>query len=65
MGYVGHIGGNLGIRDPAEKHKTSSQITKDLPSLGAVIYCKTSLPQTLLFGETKNNIIRQTLNPAN
>ena len=65
MGYVGHIGSNLGIRDPSETHKIQSQITKDLLSMGAVLYCKTSLPQTLFFGETKNNIIGQTLNPAN
>ncbi|SCO89869.1 probable general amidase [Fusarium oxysporum] len=42
-----------------------SQIVAELLSLGAVLYCKTSLPQTLLFGETKNNIIGQTLNPIN
>lgn len=33
--------------------------------LGAVLYCKTSTPQTLFFVETKNNIIGQTLNPHN
>ncbi|KAI0541303.1 amidase signature domain-containing protein [Xylaria digitata] len=59
MGYVGWIGSNLGVR------QVESQITTDLISLGVVLYCKTSLPQTLLFGETKNNIIGQTLNPHN
>ncbi|KAH6950054.1 amidase signature domain-containing protein [Fusarium avenaceum] len=64
MGYVGWIDGNLGI--PEDKtHKVESQIVTELLSLGAVLYCKTSLPQTLLFGETKNNIIGQTLNPIN
>ncbi|XXH00561.1 hypothetical protein Hte_006909 [Hypoxylon texense] len=65
MGYVGWIGSNLGIKDPSQAHKIESQITAELLSLGAVLYCKTSLPQTLLFGETKNNIIGETLNPNN
>jgi amidase len=64
MGYVGWIGDNLGI-DPDKTHQVESQIVTELLSLGAVLYCKTSLPQTLLFGETKNNIIGQTLNPIN
>lgn len=65
MGYIGWIGNNMGIRDPSQVHEVDSQITTELLSLGAVLYCKTSLPQTLLFGETKNNIIGQTLNPNN
>ena len=65
MGYVGWIGSNLGIRDPGRAHLVESQITSELLLLGAVLYCKTSLPQTLLIGETKNNIIGQTLNPHN
>jgi amidase len=65
MGYVGWIGGNLGISDPDKTHKVESQIVTELLSLGAVLYCKTSLPQTLLFGETKNNLIGETLNPNN
>lgn len=64
MGYVGWIGGNLGI-EPDKTYTVESQIVTELLSLGAVLYCKTSLPQTLLFGETKNNIIGQTLNPIN
>jgi amidase len=65
MGYVGWIGSNLGIKDPSQTHQVESQITTELLSLGAVLFCKTSLPQTLLFGETKNNIIGETLNPHN
>jgi len=65
MGYVGWIGGNLGVSDAARYHKVESQIVGELLSLGAVPFCKTSLPQTLLFGETKNNLIGQTLNPNN
>ncbi|KAK7953856.1 hypothetical protein PG988_014550 [Apiospora saccharicola] len=65
MGYVGWIGSNLGIEHPEQAHRVESQITTELLALGAVLYCKTSLPQTLLLGETKNNIIGQTLNPLN
>ncbi|OAA35649.1 general amidase [Metarhizium rileyi] len=65
MGYVGWIGSNLGVTQPSQIHKLESQNVSELLSLGAVLYCKTSVPQTLLFGETKNNIIGQTLNPHN
>ncbi|KAI0856473.1 amidase signature domain-containing protein [Xylaria cubensis] len=65
MGYVGWIGSNLGISDPKQVHQVESQLVTELLSLGAVLYCKTSVPQTLLIGETKNNIIGETLNPNN
>lgn len=67
MGYIGWIGSNLGISDPDsdQAHRIESQIVTELLSLGAVLFCKTSLPQTLLFGETKNNLIGQTLKPNN
>ncbi|KAK3372148.1 amidase signature domain-containing protein [Podospora didyma] len=65
MGYVGWIDSNLGIKDPSQAHQVESQITAELLSLGAVLFCKTSLPQILLFGETMNNILGQTLNPHN
>lgn len=65
MGYVGYIGRNMNVGNPDLTHKVESQLTTELLSLGAVLYCKTSLPQTLLIGETKNNIIGETLNPHN
>ncbi|MCJ1410567.1 hypothetical protein MMC19_004653 [Ptychographa xylographoides] len=65
MGYVGWIGTYEGDDDPKKVHKFESQIVKELLSLGGVMYCKTSLPQTLVFGETVNNIIGRTLNPVN
>ncbi|OTA97783.1 hypothetical protein M434DRAFT_7724 [Hypoxylon sp. CO27-5] len=64
-GYVGYIGGNMGIKDPSRTHQVESQIATELRSLGAVLYCKTSVPQTLFYIETKNNIIGETLNPNN
>ena len=65
MGYVGWIGKNLGVKDPDQTHKVESQLVADLLSLGAILYCKTSVPQTLLIGETKNNIFGYTFNPVN
>ncbi|KAK0643850.1 amidase signature domain-containing protein [Cercophora newfieldiana] len=65
MGYVGWIGSNLGITDPRDVHQVESQITSELLAAGAVLFCKTSVPQTLFFAETKNNIIGYTLNPQN
>ncbi|KAI1452458.1 amidase [Annulohypoxylon moriforme] len=64
-GYVGYIGSNLGIKDPSQVHQVESQITAELLSLGAVLYCKTSVPQTLFYTETQNHIIDETLNPNN
>ncbi|KAI9652013.1 MAG: hypothetical protein M1831_007254 [Alyxoria varia] len=65
MGYIGWLDSYEGNADPDLVHKVDSQIVSELLSLGAVLYCKTSLPQTLLFGETVNNIIGTTLNPVN
>jgi amidase len=65
MGYIGWINTYEGNKDEALVHKVNSQVVSELLSLGAVLYCKTSLPQTLLLGETVNNLIGQTLNPNN
>lgn len=55
----------MGITDPTQTHQVESQITKELLSCGAVLYCKTSVPQTLILGDTYNNVIGRTLNPHN
>ncbi|KAK0386104.1 hypothetical protein NLU13_5941 [Sarocladium strictum] len=65
MGFIGWINTYEGSKDPAKVHKVESQVVSELLLLGAVIYCKTSLPQTLMCGETINNLIGQTLNPIN
>lgn len=36
-----------------------------LIDLGAVLYCKTNLPQTIMTGDSDNNIFGRTLNPRN
>jgi len=65
MGYVGWIGTHEGIRD-SPKHKTAeSELVRELQSLGAVLYCKTSVPHTLMSGESNNNIMGYVWNPKN
>jgi amidase len=65
MGYVGWIGTFEGEASDTKAGRIQSQVVDELLMQGAVIYCKTSLPQTLMCGETINNIIGQTLNPVN
>ena len=65
MGYIGWIDTFEGYLDPKRVHRVESQAVSELLSEGAVVYCKTSLPQTLMCGETINNLIGQTLNPIN
>lgn len=40
-------------------------MVRELRALGATLYCKTSVPHTLMAGETMNNIIGYTFNPKN
>ncbi|KAH9833351.1 general amidase [Teratosphaeria destructans] len=63
MGYVGWIDSFEGSTDPNLVHRIQSQVVDELLAQGAVLYCKTSLPQTLMYGETINNLIGQTCNP--
>ncbi|KAE8154450.1 amidase signature domain-containing protein [Aspergillus avenaceus] len=65
MGYIGWIDTYEGNPDPNLVFNVNSQVVTELLALGAVLYCKTSLPQTLMLGETVNNIIGRTLNPVN
>ncbi|EME41836.1 hypothetical protein DOTSEDRAFT_74034 [Dothistroma septosporum NZE10] len=45
--------------------KTKSTLVDVLEQAGAVIYVKTSVPTTLMMGETINNVFGRTLNPYN
>jgi amidase len=65
MGYVGWIGTFQGIKDDPRKGVYESEMVRELRALGAVLYCKTSVPHTLMTGETVNNIIEYTWNPKN
>lgn len=65
MGYVGWIGTFEGKADDPRKGTHESEMVRELRNLGAILYCKTSVPHTLMSGETVNNIVGFTLNPKN
>lgn len=65
MGYVGWIGTFQGRKDDPKKGKYESEMVRELRALGAVLFCKTSVPHSLMTGETVNNIIEYTWNPKN
>lgn len=65
MGYVGWIGTFEGKKDDVRARNFESEMVKELRDLGAVLFCKTSVPTTLMAGETANNIIGYTSNPKN
>ncbi|KAI5285468.1 Acetamidase, partial [Ascosphaera aggregata] len=65
MGYVGWLGTFEGESDDPRHLTFESQLVRDLRSLGAVLYCKTSCPPTLMCPETVNNIVGYTANPRN
>ncbi|KAJ5923244.1 hypothetical protein N7454_008489 [Penicillium verhagenii] len=65
MGYVGWINTFQGKSNDPRRTVEESELTRELRSLGAVLYCKTSVPATLMAGETVNNIIGYTWNPKN
>lgn len=65
MGYVGWIGTFQGKKGTGLEKVYESDMVQDLRKLGAILYCKTSVPHTLMAGETVNNIIGYTKNPRN
>ncbi|PYI11218.1 acetamidase [Aspergillus sclerotiicarbonarius CBS 121057] len=65
MGYVGWIGTFEGNKDDPRAGVVESELVRELRNLGAVLFCKTSVPLTLMTGETANNIIGYTWNPNN
>ncbi|KAF2641022.1 amidase [Massarina eburnea CBS 473.64] len=65
MGYVGWIGTFEGKKGTGKEKVYESEMVRELRNAGAVLYCKTSVPHTLMTGETVNNIIGYTLNSKN
>lgn len=65
MGYVGWIGTFEGKKGLGKEKIFESEMVTELRNLGAILYCKTSVPHTLMAGETVNNIIGYTWNPKN
>ena len=65
QGYVGWIGTFEGKKGTGKEKNFESEMVKELRISGAILYCKTSVPHTLMSGETVNNIIDYTWNPKN
>ena len=65
MGYVGWIGTFQGKKNTGKEKVFESEMVRELRSLGVVLYCKTSIPHTLMPGETRNNLVGYTWNPKN
>lgn len=65
MGYVGWLGNFEGKTSTGKEKVFESEIVKELRALGAVLYVKTSVPQSLMVHEGTNNLIGYTENPKN
>ncbi|KAM3069652.1 hypothetical protein ACMFMG_010372 [Clarireedia jacksonii] len=65
MGYIGWVGTFQGEKATGKERFYESLMVKELRSLGAILFCKTSVPQTLMAGDTQNNIFGITENPKN
>lgn len=50
------------VDQPADENSALAALLIDL---GAVLYCKTNLPQSVMTGDSHNNIFGRTLNPRN
>ena len=50
------------VNEPAEQNSALAALLLDL---GAILYCKTNLPQTIMTGDSDNNVFGRTLNPHN
>lgn len=65
MGYVGWLGTFQGKKGTGLEKVYESEMVKELRNCGAVLFCKTSVPHTLMSGETINNIVGYCWNPRN
>ncbi|KAL7930685.1 amidase signature domain-containing protein [Trichoderma chlorosporum] len=65
MGYVGWIGTFEGQTGTGKERHFESQLIAELRQLGAVFYCKTAVPPSLMSPETHSNIIGYLSNPKN
>lgn len=50
------------VDEPAGEHSATASMLLDL---GAVLYCKTNLPQSIMTADSDNNVFGRTLNPRN
>lgn len=63
MGYVGWIGTFEGQKGTGKERVFESEMVRELRASGAILYCKTAVPHTLMSGESVNNIIGYVWNP--
>lgn len=61
-GYDASVGVAALCHKPAD---ANSALVDLLVSLGAVLYCKTNIPQTMMALDSHNNVFGRTINPAN
>ncbi|KAK7897999.1 hypothetical protein LTR67_004631 [Exophiala xenobiotica] len=65
MGYVGWIDTFEGVKGTGKEKNVDSELVQEIKALGAVPFCKTSLPHTVMSGITWNHIVGFTLNSHN
>ena len=65
MGYVGWIGTFEGRPKTDKEQDFESELAQELRACGAVFYCKTSVPHTLMSPESINNIMGYVWNSKN
>ncbi|TVY23922.1 Acetamidase [Lachnellula hyalina] len=64
--HVPGVDATIGLACFAFQPSTSySPLAELLVSLGAVLYCKTNIPQTLMTADSENNLFGRTINPHN
>jgi len=64
--HVPGVDATIGLACFAFKASTEySPLAELLVSLGAVLYCKTTVPQTLMTANTESNLFGKTINPHN
>ena len=61
-GYDTSTGLACFVNEPAEEDSGTAAMLLDL---GAVLYCKTNLPQSIMTADSDNNVFGRTLNPRN
>ncbi|KAH8649195.1 amidase [Xylariales sp. PMI_506] len=66
---IAGIAATIGLTCYADENYPPSSSTSALPalllSLGAVLYCKTNVPQTMMTADSENHVFGRTTNPAN
>jgi amidase len=61
-GFDSTIGMTVFANKPATEYSALPRLLLDL---GAVLYCKTNVPQTMMTADSDNNVFGRTLNPSN